>query len=77
MTSEEPWGVEVEWRTPRTDLNSPIGLGQEEVKNIVHLLECPCSASELLEEEALVNAGLNPMEPGGNFLWTFSMAFPR
>ena len=69
--------MEVAWRTPRTDLNSPVDLGQEEAKNLAHLLECPCSASELLEEEALVNVGLSLTELGGNFLWTFSMAFPR
>ena len=68
MASEEPWGMEVTWRTPRTDLNSSVGLGKEEAKNLAHLLEFPCLASELLEEEALVNADLNPVEPGGNSL---------
>ena len=55
------------------DLNSLVGLGQEEAENLTRLLECACSASELLEEETLVNAGLSPTGPEGNFLWTFDM----
>ena len=70
VASKEPWGMEVAWQTPWTDLNSPISLRQEEAKNLAHLLECPCSTFELLEEEALVNAGLSPTKPGGNSLWT-------
>ena len=77
MTSEEPWGVEVVWQTPQMELNSLVGLGQEEAKNLALLLECPCSAFELLEEEALMNVGLSPMETRGNFLWTFGAAFSR
>ena len=59
------------------DLNSSIDLGQEEAKNLVHLLECPCSASELLEEEALVNAGLSLTELGGNSCSNFDLVSPR
>ena len=70
VTLREPWGIEVVWRTPLMDLNNLVGLGQKEAENLDHLLECPCSAFELLEEEALVNADLNPMELRGNFLWT-------
>ena len=69
--------MEVAWQVPRTDLNSPMGLGQEEAKNLTHLLECLCSASELLEEEALVNADLSPTELEGNSLWTFGMVISR
>ena len=60
--------MEVAWQVPQTDLNNPVGLGQEEAENLTHLLECPCLASELLEEEALVNADLNLMKPRGNSL---------
>ena len=70
MTLREPWGFEVAWRASQTDLNGPVGLRQEEAESLTHLLECPCLASELLEEEALVNVGLSPAEPGGNSLWT-------
>ena len=60
------------------DLNSPIGLGQEEAENLTRLLECACSTSELLEEESLVNAGLSPAESEGNpfglSIWSFRNA---
>ena len=73
MSLEKPWGMEALWHAPRTDLNSPVGLGKEEAENLTRLLECACSAFELLEEETLVNAGLSPAEPEGNSLWTFDM----
>ena len=57
------------------DLNGPIGLSQEEAENLAHLLEFPCSASQLLEEEALVNASLSPTKLGGNSLWTLVWPF--
>ena len=72
---EEPWGFEVAWRTPRTDLNSPIGLGQEEAESLAHILECPSSAFELLEEETLVNVGLSLEEPEGNSILDLSLIF--
>ena len=59
VTSGEPWGFEVAWRAPQMDLNGLIDLGQEEAENLAHLLKCSCLASELLEEEALVNVDLN------------------
>ena len=77
MAVKEPWDVEVAWHTPRMDLNSLVGLGQEEAESLAHLLECPCSASELLEEEALVNADLSPMELEGDSLLDLSLAFSR
>ena len=75
MAIEEPWGFEAAWRTPRMDLNSLVGLGQEEAESLAHILECPSSASKLLEEETLVNASLSPMEPRGNFLLDLSLTF--
>ena len=77
VTAEEVWGFEVVWCTPRMDLNSPIGLGQEEAESLAHLLECPYSAFELLEEEALVNASLSSTKLGGNSLLVLSLAFLR
>ena len=59
------------------DLNSSMGLGQDEVENLTHLLECSSLASELLEEEALVKAGLSPMEPRGNSLWASGIVILR
>ena len=73
VTFEKPWGVEALWQAPKTDLNSPVGLGEEEAENLTHLLECAYSAFELLEEETLVNPGLSRVEPEGNSLWTFNM----
>ena len=69
--------MEAVWQVLWMDLNSPMGLGQDEVENLTHLLEYSCLASELLEEEALVNVGLSPMEPKGNSLWTFGMVILR
>ena len=77
MAVEEPWGFEVSWRTPQTDLNSLVDLGQEEVESLTHILGCPSSAFELLEEETLVNAGLNLVELKGNSLLDLSLAFSR
>ena len=75
MTSKKSWGAEALWQAPRTDLNSSVGLGQEEAEILTHLLECVCLASELLEEETLVNAELSPVEPKGNpfglSIWSF------
>ena len=66
VTTIVPWNFEVAWRTPRMDLNSSIGLEQEEAESLAYLLECPCSIFELLSEETLVNADLSPTEPEGN-----------
>ena len=68
-----PWDFEVAWRTPRTDLNSPVGLEQEEAKNLACLLKCLCLVFELLHEEALVNASLSLVEPRGNSCSNFGL----
>ena len=77
VATEEPWGFKVAWHTPRTDLNRLVGLGKAEAESLVHILRCSSSAFELLEEETLVNAGLNPTEPGGNSLLDLSLTFSK
>ena len=66
ITVEVPWGFEVAWHTPRTDLNRHVSLVREEEESLAYLLQCSTSASDLLREETLVNAGLSPTEPTGN-----------
>ena len=47
-------------------------LSDEERESLKYLLECPTLISDLLCEEALVNAGLSPMEPRGHSYLDFS-----
>ena len=58
----------------RTNLNRCICLAKEEKEILVYLLKFSTLASELLCEEAFINASLSPVEPEGNsFLEPFSL----
>ena len=66
VTTIVPGDFEVAWRTPRTNLNSLVGLEREEAESLDCLLECPCLIFELMSEETLVNASLSSVELEGN-----------
>ena len=51
--------------------------GEEEEESLTYLLKCPTPPSELLCEEALVNADLSLTEPRGNSRSDFDLVSLR